>query len=49
MDVAARAIKPGVTTDEIDELVHNATIAAGMLLSLLTEEWVWVFFNNKKV
>ncbi|CAN6476638.1 unnamed protein product [Victoria cruziana] len=29
LDVAARAIKPGVTTDEIDELVHNATIAAG--------------------
>lgn len=29
LDVAARAIKPGVTTDEIDRIVHEATIAAG--------------------
>ena len=24
LDIAARAIKPGVTTDHIDEVVHNA-------------------------
>lgn len=30
LDVAARAIKPGVTTDEIDRIVHEATIAAGI-------------------
>ncbi|XP_058084986.1 methionine aminopeptidase 1A-like [Magnolia sinica] len=29
LDAAARAIQPGVTTDEIDEVVHEATIAAG--------------------
>ncbi|KAH8117423.1 methionine aminopeptidase [Phellopilus nigrolimitatus] len=26
LDLAAAAIKPGITTDEIDEVVHNATI-----------------------
>ncbi|KAF8211679.1 peptidase M24, structural domain-containing protein [Mycena galopus ATCC 62051] len=26
LDVAAAAIRPGITTDEIDEIVHNATI-----------------------
>ncbi|KAF6163980.1 hypothetical protein GIB67_033915 [Kingdonia uniflora] len=29
LDAAARVIKPGVTTDFIDEVVHEATIAAG--------------------
>jgi len=29
LDTAARAIKPGVTTDEIDNIVHDATIARG--------------------
>lgn len=29
LDVAARMIRPGVTTEEIDEAVHQATIAAG--------------------
>ncbi|BBN18877.1 methionyl aminopeptidase [Marchantia polymorpha subsp. ruderalis] len=29
LDAAARAVKPGVTTDELDEIVHEATIAAG--------------------
>ncbi|MCO5575893.1 hypothetical protein L7F22_029699 [Adiantum nelumboides] len=29
LDAAARAIKPGVTTDEIDDVVHKATISAG--------------------
>ncbi|KIM49149.1 hypothetical protein M413DRAFT_15318 [Hebeloma cylindrosporum] len=27
LDIAAAAVRPGVTTDEIDEIVHNATIA----------------------
>ena len=26
LDIAARAIKPGVTTDYLDEIVHNACI-----------------------
>ena len=26
LDIAARAIKPGITTDAIDEIVHNACI-----------------------
>lgn len=30
LDTAARAIKPGVTTDEIDNIVHDATIARGV-------------------
>lgn len=29
LDAAARVIRPGVTTDEIDAVVHEATIAAG--------------------
>ncbi|KAI8026132.1 Methionine aminopeptidase 1A [Camellia lanceoleosa] len=29
LDAAARVIRPGVTTDEIDDVVHEATIAAG--------------------
>lgn len=29
LDAAARMIRPGVTTDEIDEVVHEKTIAAG--------------------
>jgi hypothetical protein len=29
LDAAARAIRPGITTDEIDAIVHKATIAAG--------------------
>ncbi|KIY64928.1 methionine aminopeptidase [Cylindrobasidium torrendii FP15055 ss-10] len=27
LDIAAAAIRPGITTDEIDEIVHNETIA----------------------
>jgi methionyl aminopeptidase len=26
LDIAARAVKPGVTTDYIDQVVHNACI-----------------------
>lgn len=26
LDIAAAAIRPGITTDEIDEIVHKATI-----------------------
>lgn len=26
LDIAAQAIKPGITTDEIDEIVHNACL-----------------------
>nr|XP_019705520.1 methionine aminopeptidase 1A isoform X2 [Elaeis guineensis] len=29
LDVAAHIIRPGITTDEIDKVVHEATIAAG--------------------
>ncbi|KAL0425834.1 UNVERIFIED_CONTAM: Methionine aminopeptidase 1A [Sesamum radiatum] len=31
LDAAARVIRPGITTDEIDAVVHEATIAAGDL------------------
>lgn len=33
LDIAARAVKPGVTTDEIDRIVHEATVAFGTTLS----------------
>ena len=38
LDAAARVVRPGVTTDEIDEVVHRATIDAGRwnILGLLT-------------
>jgi methionyl aminopeptidase len=26
LDIAARALKPGVTTDQIDEIVHKACV-----------------------
>ena len=26
LDIAAAHVRPGITTDEIDEIVHNATI-----------------------
>ena len=29
LDLAGRAVKPGVTTDEIDTIVHDAILAAG--------------------
>lgn len=29
LDVAAAAVRPGITTDEIDEIVHNETIKRG--------------------
>ncbi|KAK6918557.1 Peptidase M24 [Dillenia turbinata] len=29
LDAAARVVRPGITTDEIDEVVHQAIIAAG--------------------
>ena len=29
LDLAGRAVKPGVTTDEIDTIVHEAVLAAG--------------------
>lgn len=29
LDAAARVIKPGITTDEIDRVVHEETIARG--------------------
>ncbi|CAL5398007.1 unnamed protein product [Camellia sinensis] len=34
LDAAARVIQPGVTTDEIDEVVHEATIASGNVDSI---------------
>jgi len=33
LDIAARAAKPGVTTDYIDEVVHNACIEREVSLS----------------
>jgi len=37
LDAAARMIRPGVTTDEIDEVVHEATIAAGKFSQVTME------------
>jgi methionine aminopeptidase len=35
LDAAARIIRPGITTDEIDQVVHDATVAAGICDHLL--------------
>jgi len=35
LDVAAREIKPGVTTDQIDEVVHNACIERNVCLGVM--------------
>lgn len=29
LDIGAAAIKPGITTDEIDKIIHDATIERG--------------------
>jgi methionyl aminopeptidase len=36
LDAAARIIKPGITTDEIDRVVHEETIARGQI-NILSE------------
>lgn len=33
LDIAARAAKPGVTTDYIDEVVHNACVERDVRLT----------------
>ena len=33
LDIAAREVKPGVTTDHIDEVVHKACIERNVSLS----------------
>jgi methionyl aminopeptidase len=35
LDIACAAVKPGITTDELDRIVHEATIARGMYPSPL--------------
>lgn len=36
LDAAARVIRPGITTDEIDRVIHEATIAAGMVMDFFS-------------
>jgi methionyl aminopeptidase len=33
LDIAAAAVRPGITTDEIDEIVHNACIERNVIPS----------------
>ena len=40
LDAAARAVKPGVTTDELDRIVHEATIAAGAYFLLFIDNFI---------
>ncbi|CAK9878772.1 unnamed protein product [Sphagnum jensenii] len=40
LDAAARVIKPGVTMDNIDEVVHQATISAGAYPSPLNYHFI---------
>jgi methionyl aminopeptidase len=40
LDIAAAAIKPGVTTDYIDEIVHQACIERKV--STLLQDWTWL-------
>jgi len=47
LDAAARIIQPGVMTDEIDRVVHEATIAAGaefLLCFLLKHFKSYIFY-----
>lgn len=37
MDIAAREIKPGVTTDYIDKVVHDACIERDVSLALYSK------------
>jgi methionyl aminopeptidase len=36
LDIAARALKPGVTTDYIDEVVHKACLERDVRSSLIS-------------
>lgn len=36
LDIAARALKPGVTTDYIDEVVHKACLERDVRLSSIS-------------
>lgn len=38
LDIAARAAKPGVTTDHIDKIVHDACVERNVSSSLLTQD-----------
>lgn len=40
LDAAARVVRPGVTTDEIDRVVHEATISAGMMMEFFIRYYV---------
>lgn len=37
LDIAARAAKPGVTTDHIDKIVHDACVERNVGSSFLTQ------------
>jgi len=38
LDVAAAALRPGITTDEIDEIVHNACVERNVSISACPED-----------
>lgn len=42
LDIAAREVKPGVTTDHIDEVVHNACIERKVGLNVATSYVMFV-------
>ncbi|KAK9148004.1 hypothetical protein Scep_006761 [Stephania cephalantha] len=47
LDAAARVIKPGVTTDEIDAVVHEATIAAGKRVVIILNRLLLFFITDQ--
>ena len=48
LDMAGRAVAPGVTTDEIDALVHEAIVKAGAYPSPLNYHGTYIGSTNKE-
>jgi len=44
LDVASRCVRPGITTDEIDRIVHEACIERGAYPSPLNYRFSYLIF-----
>jgi len=46
LDIAAAALKPGVTTDYIDEIVHNACLERDVRSRLANQGALLTYFSH---
>jgi methionyl aminopeptidase len=45
LDLAGRAVKPGITTDEIDRIVHEATIERGAYVRIFCNFYYMLMYE----